>query len=51
MGEVVRDDSLLDIVLGGLIFDCNQIEYNAEADDKFTLDNAIFRFAICMQIA
>lgn len=41
MGEVIHDDSLLDIVLEGQTDECAQIEYNAEADDKFTLENAI----------
>ena len=42
MGEVINDDSLLDIVLEGLRDDYLQIKYNAEADDSFTLDKAIY---------
>lgn len=40
--EVISDDNLLDIVLEGVTDDCNQIKYNAEADDTFTLDDAIY---------
>ena len=42
MGEVINDDSLLDIVLEGLTGDYLQLKYNAEADDSFTLDKAIY---------
>ena len=42
MGEVINDDSLLDIVLEGITDDYKQIKYNAEADDTFSLDKAIF---------
>ena len=42
MNEVIIDDSLLDIVLKGLTDDCLHIKYNAEADDSFTLDKAIY---------
>ena len=42
IGEVINDDSPLDIVLEGLTDDYLQIKYNAEADDSFTLDNAIY---------
>ena len=42
MGEVINDDSLLDIVLEGLTDDYLQIKYNAEADDSFTLDKTLY---------
>ena len=41
MGEVIKDDSLLDIVLEGLTDDYYRIKYNAEADDSFTLAKAV----------
>ena len=42
MGEVIDDDSLLDIVLEGLTDDYLQIKYNAEAHDSFMQDDAIY---------
>ena len=50
MGEVINYDSLLDIVLEGLTDEYLQIKYNAEADDNFTLENAIYTMRICVQI-
>ena len=41
MGEVFNDDSILDIVLEGLTDDYVQIKYSAEADNDFSLDQAV----------
>ena len=42
MGGVTNDDRLPDIVLEVLSGDDLQIKCNAEADDSFTLDKAIY---------
>lgn len=39
MGEVIKDDRLLDIVLEGLTDEYLQTEYNAEAGDHFSREN------------
>ena len=41
MGEVFNDDSILDIVLEGLMDEYLQIKFSDEADDDFTLDRAV----------
>ena len=41
MGEALNDDSILDIVLGGLTDDYVQIKYSAGADKNFSLDHAV----------
>ena len=41
MGEVFNDDSILDIVLEGLADEYLQIKCSAEADNDFTLDQAV----------
>ena len=50
IGEVINDDSPLDIVLEGLTDDYLQIKYNAEADDILRWIKLYARCAISMLI-
>lgn len=41
MGEIIKEDTLLDIGLKGLSDECAHIRYSAEADDDISLNHAV----------